>query len=147
MLHTPSTDLLNKAVNRPECREAFCIPDEIYLRLDTYYSKPRNLAFLDDNGLMLFGHVKDDEYEVHFAFHKSGPPAFHSARQMLDLMFTSYGAHAIKGHPPRVNRAVRHLGVALGFSKIPGTMHTDLHGRTCDTYQLRSDEWAESSVV
>ena len=94
---------------------------------------------------MVFFLLEDGVYDAHFYFIPgSGRKIIiDTARTMLNLMFTQYSAYAIKGYPPRDNRAVRVIGITLGFQKIPDEDFIDDLGRHCDTYILRRlCEWA-----
>lgn len=100
-------------------------PETQAIDMAGFFRNPHNVAFVDDrNGVMLFAHLAEQEYEVHFLFppEARGPKMLASARGMLGAMFTEFKARAIWGAPPRENRAVRFIGRALGF--IPAEEET-----------------------
>lgn len=103
--------------------------------------KGNNIAFISDAGGLLFGYEAEGEWEVHFLFSNwfPGKVIKRDAAEMLQKMFTSYGARVIRGYPPRGNRAVRHMGNALGFKKLQLADVIDPFGRHCETYELRAD--------
>lgn len=120
--------------------EAFGVDSELYdVDMSYYYQEPRNVAFSSDVGGMLFAYMGDATYDVHFLFLPgiSGSRIKTTATAMLEEMFTQRGAAVIKGCPPRENRAVRIMGVALGFKKIANSDFVDPLGRICDIYEKR----------
>lgn len=134
-----TTQQLDNLVNHTDLAPAFGIPPDMHAYMGKFYDEPGNVALLTDEGAMMFGRTSLGEYEVHFAFlpEYSGKQVKATARSMLREMFTRYGATVIRGQPPRSNRAVRHMGAALGFSKVADSKFTDTLGRVCDVYEMR----------
>lgn len=102
----------------------------------------RNVALIDNAGAMFFQYIRPGVYDCHFLFipHCSGRAILQSARAMLKEMFTNRGACVITGKPPRGNRAVRTIGVILGFTRKHGQEFTDALGRECLVYTLKAEQ-------
>jgi hypothetical protein len=143
VIRKATTEDLNYLVNHPLIRPHTGFPDDGLISMDVVLLNPCNIGLLDgDIGGMLFGSEGEHEFSCHFLF-IPGSGGFlikETARAMLDQMFTKYGAHVIRGYPPRDNRAVRSIGVALGFKKIPKSDFIDDLGRPCDVYELRKTD-------
>ena len=111
--------------------------------MSTVLLNPCNIGFWqDDIGGMLFCEEEDGIFEVHFLFipGSGGLLVKETARAMLDEMFTKHGAHVITGYPPRDNRAVRTIGVGLGFKKTPNSEFLDDFARPSNKYELRIED-------
>ena len=139
-----TTKELTYLANHPRIAPAFGIKDDQHLSLADYYKREGNLAFWSPLGAMMFPQVTPTVYDSHFLFipGHSGREIKAYARQMLNEMFTRWNARVIRGYPPRENRAVRMLGVGLGYQKIPDADITDDIGRSCETYEIRREQWA-----
>lgn len=139
-MRTATIAELQELVNDPLILPAYDLEEGQTWDLSEVYDNPKNIAFITDAGAMLFGYEKPGQYECHFMFRTTYPGSVikRDAKAMLQEMFTKYGAHVIKGYPPRGNRAVRVMGVALGFKKIIGADFMDDLGRHCETYEIRS---------
>jgi len=100
-------------------------------------------SFIAKPGAMIFRRIAKGIYDSHFLFYKKygGAAIKSAAHAMLNEMFTTYGASVIKGFPPRDNRAVRVIGCALGYEKVPNSEHIDELGRECEEYILRREKW------
>lgn len=134
-----TTEDLDYLVNHPGIKPSTGFPVDAQITMAAVYAKPRNIGFTSKIGGMVFGHEGNSVFSSHFLFipGSSGAEIKKLARAMLNEMFTRYGACAIKGYPPRENRAVRIIGVALGYHKIPNADFIDDFGRPCETYELR----------
>ena len=141
MVEIAAPEELTMLVNHADIRRHFGIPENMYVSMKEFYHREGNVAFTSPAGCMIFGLKEPGTYECHFLFRPGSKDIIRYARQMHDELFTNYGAHVIKGYPPRSNRAVRTLGVALGYEKT-GSNHIDGLGRTCEIYELRRDRWA-----
>ncbi len=138
-----NTNDLNYLVNHPGIRPTTGFPGDEPLSMSTVLFNPGNIGFWqDDIGGMLFCQEEAHLFECHFMF-IPGSGGFlikETARLMMDEMFTKHGAHVIRGYPPRENREVRVIGVALGFRKLPDQDFIDDLGRPCETYELRKSD-------
>lgn len=130
---------LNILANLPNVRASLGVPENMHVDLGHFYERPHSVAFVCDHGGMLFPHLHENAFEVHFMFKPRIPGNVIKAcaHDMVREMFTNRSASVIKGSPPRENRAVRHLGYALGFRKIDNSRFTDGLGRVCDIYEKR----------
>lgn len=134
---------LNYLVNHPLIRPHMGFPGDDHISMDTVLCSPGNLGFWqNDIGGMLFCQEDAHIFEAHFLFipGSGGLLIKTTARAMLDEMFTKRGARVIRGYTPRDNRAVRLIGYALGFRKIPDASFTDSFYRDCETYELRIED-------
>ncbi len=140
-----TTDELTYLINHPRICRAMGLKDGELMSMAGVYNDPRNIGLWCPLGAMLFGYEKDGVYDCHFLFISghSAKSIREYARDMLTEMFTKYKAHVINGRPPRDNRAVRILGIPLGFTKIPNSTFTDDFGRKCERYQIRKEQWAQ----
>lgn len=129
------------ALNHP-ANEGRFFPPGSYFNCGRFYvaNDGRNIALTTGAGCMLFCPREDGKYEVHFAFTPpmAGKVLLDVAREMLEHVFTHYGASVIVGSPPRENRAVRTIGYLLGF-RPTGTVTTDRLGRECIEYKLERE--------
>lgn len=119
----------------------FGLSDDEQIDLSDFYKRNGNVAFWCPLGGMMFPYVEAGVYDSHFLFipgHSAAEIKKYAAA-MLDEMFTKHGARVIKGYPPRDNRAVRVIGTALGYRKIPNADVTDALGRDCETYEMRKN--------
>lgn len=129
---------LEYLINHPKIYPSTGFPVGGTAQAGGFFDNPRNKAFIGVYGGMMFNHEKDDIYSGHFLFitGNRGTDIKRSARQMLSEMFTNHGASVIKGYPPRDNRAVRVIGIALGYHKINDANFVDDFGRECETYEV-----------
>jgi hypothetical protein len=139
MFTKAQTGDLSYLVNHPDIFPHTGAPEGSFIDMKEVLKDPRNVGFVTINGGMLFGYIEEGVYECHFLFipGSEGHVIKDAAKAMIMEMFTNRGAHVIKGHPPRDNRAVRTLGVSLGFKKVPNSEFTDDLGRSCETYEIR----------
>lgn len=134
---------LEYLVNHPTISEGCGVPKGSRVDMSGVATTHRAVGFISTLpgavGGLVFGHLGDDVFDVHFMFMPggSGKQMVRVGKAMLHEMFTNREARVIKGTPPRGNRAVRTIGVALGFTKIPDADFIDAQGRICDTYELR----------
>ena len=137
-----STDELDYLANHPRIKPATGVDEDKVIRMAAFYNRPRNVAFKCPIGCMLFAYEGDDVFIGHFMF----IPGHHGklikgyAQGMLDEMFTSQGAHVIRGYIPRENRAARVMASALGFTQISQDT-VDAMGRPCVTYEMSKELW------
>lgn len=132
---------IEQAANDPSVHRYLGIDGHI--DMSDYYVRPKNTAFHKDGSVILFAHVSEGMYEIHFLCVPPlrGKALLTWARELLDEMFTVNKACAIVGTPPRDNRAVRTFGTALGFKKTDIADFPDELGRTCCSYLLKASEW------
>ena len=138
-----SIDELTYLVNHPRiCGAVGLRPGEL-MNMERVYDNPRNVGLWCPLGAMLFGYEEEGVYDCHFLFipGHSAKEIRGYAKAMLDEMFTKHGARVITGKPPRDNRAVRILGIPLGFTKIANSEFTDEFGRKCEKYEMRKEQW------
>ena len=134
---------LDYLVNHPKISKNCGVPEGLRVDMSPVAKTPRSVGLISTTpgaaGGLLFGYLGDDVFDIHFMFIPggSGKALLCVGRAMLQEMFTNRGACAIKGFPPRGNRAVRIVGVALGFIKTPDTLITNTFGQVCDVYELR----------
>ena len=138
-----TTTELTYLANLPGIGSAMGVPEGQHLSMRNFYDNEGNVALSSPAGAMIFAHVGDDEYECHWMFIPGSPgkDIKSYAAAMHDEMFTKRGAHVIRGYPPRDNRAVRVVGIALGYTKIEDAGHTDALGRPCEIYEMRREKW------
>lgn len=133
---------LDLLINHPKIFPTTGIPEGQRGTMSALYDNPRNCAFTCLYGGMIFNHEGNDVFSSHFLFMPGsrGSDIMTAAKGMLQEMFTNHGARVIKGYPPRENRAVRVIGIALGYRKIKDASITDDFGRECETYEVR-EQW------
>lgn len=138
--------LLNMVANQPEILPEVA-PGYAEVNLAPFFDNPRNIMIGDERGLLLFGHLGNDEYEIHYLLtcHLRGPRALFAIKKALSYMFTYRNASAIRGSTPRENRAARAMNRALGARPIGES--TDSAGRACINYLLERATWAISSAA
>lgn len=141
-----TTKELNYLANHPRVAPALGLSDDEEIDLSSFYDREGNIAFWCPIGGMMFPYIEDGVYDSHFLFipGSSAVDIKRYAAAMINEMFTKQGARVIKGYPPRVNRAVRVIGVALGYRKIPNADVVDAQGRACETYEVRKEKWVIS---
>lgn len=140
---------INKLVNDKDIKEMLGLSDFTHIDMGNFYNeRNNNVAFISPAGGMLFGDHGKRVYESHFMFYPRSNTAdiMRYAREMHAEMFTKYKATVIKGHPPRGHRAVRTVGVALGYEKVPNTHIIDELERLCDIYEMRREKWETLSA-
>lgn len=139
-----STAELTRLVNHPKIKPATGLPEDCEISLAGYYENEGNCAFSCQHGAMLFVNEGDGVFDSHFLFIPGSPATEikENAKAMIREMFTKHGARVITGHPPRDNRAVRVIGTAIGYQKIPDQSFIDAQGRDCEIYEIRKDQWA-----
>lgn len=144
-LREQQLDILNWVVNQPEVLP-FLAPGYENVNMAAFFKNPKNIMLGDDRGLVLFGHVGDGIYEMHYLFTHAlrGRKALLAIKTALKAMFTKYGAVKIVGNTPRDNQPARVMNRALGG--IPIGTSKDAQGRPCTTYMLERSKWAESSA-
>lgn len=135
---------LTYLANHPRIAPAMGLQPDQLLDMTGIIEDKRNISFWCPLGAMIFGYEGPNVYDSHFLFipGHSAKEIRQYAKAMLHEMFTKYGALVIKGRPPRDNRAVRILGIPLGYMKIPNSEFTDDFGRKCEIYQVRKEQWA-----
>ncbi len=131
---------LNYFANHPLIFKSTGFPKNSTINMSNVYDDLHSVGFSCPIGAMLFEYLEPGVFECHFLFipGSGGKDIKGYARAMADALFTNHGASVIKGFPPRDNRAVRALGVALGFVKVSGPDKIDGFGRICGTYELRA---------
>jgi hypothetical protein len=134
-----TTAELTKLVNHEAIFPAMGHPAGAVLDCRDLYRTEGNIGFTTDIGGLFFENKGEGVFEIHFLFlPRSGGAAIKRvAKAMLGEMFTNRGACVIRGHPPRDNRAVSHIGYSLGFRRIDTDDFIDGNGRVCLTYELR----------
>lgn len=134
---------LEYLANHPNISKACGVPEGSMVDMSGVATTPRAVGFVSTLpgvvGGLMFGHLGDDVFDVHFMFllGSSGKGVVKVSKAILQEMFTNRGARVIKGTPPRGNRAVRVIGISLGFTKIPNADFTNAQGHVCDTYEIR----------
>jgi len=144
-MRKPTTNELTYLANHPRIRAAMGMKEDELMDMSRVYDDPNNIGLWCPIGAMLFGYEEEGVYDCHFLF-IPGHPAKEIrayAKKMLGEMFTKYRACVINGRPPRGNRAVRILGIPLGFKKLPNSEFTDDFGRKCEKYQIRKEQWVQ----
>lgn len=138
-------DLLNYVANQPEVISALA-PDYLSVDLSPFFRQPRNIMIGTEKGVVLFGWLGDDVYEMHYLLTHElrGCSALLFVKSSLRTMFTSRFASAICGITPRENRAARAMNRALGARPIG--VSTDSIGRACINYVLERATWAKLSA-
>lgn len=139
MMRLATTYDLDFLVNHPDIKPLLGFDTPYYISMENVLPCPGNIAFMSDIGGMIFSQLEAFTFDSHFLFipGSGGMAIKNAAQEMLDEMFTKHGAHVIRGYPPRDNRAVRVIGNALGYQKIPNGDFIDGLGRHCETYELR----------
>lgn len=140
MIRTATMFDINYLVNHKGIAKGLGITDLLPVNMGNVFWHHRNVFFTSEVGGMWFEYAGNHVFDCHFLFIPgSGGKAIKTAAQaMLSEMFTNREARAIRGYPPRDNRAVRVMGTSLGFQKIDEPLITDDLGRECETYELRS---------
>lgn len=107
-----------------------------------FFDDPRNVAFGDADGFVLFAALGAGRYDMHYLFtaRRRGKAALQQVREGVKLLFTEHSATAICGETPRENRAARTASRAIGGR--PVGVSTDTHGRPCIKYMLDRATWA-----
>lgn len=138
-IRVASAQEMGYLANLPLVAPGFGLAKDMWIDLSKMYNKKGNVGFVAKGGGMIFAYAGDGVYECHFMFPTTIPGKVikQAATVMIDEMFTKRGARVIKGCPPRDNRAVRVMGIALGFSKVDNSEFTDTLGRVCDVYEKR----------
>ena len=138
-------DILNYVVNQPEVLRNVA-PGFDSVDISAFLEKPRNVMLGDEHGVLIFGYIGEDVYEMHYLFTSAvrGRDALHFTRAALKYMFTCASAIAIVGQTPRDNRAARVMNRALGARPIGESVDTS--GRPCINYMLERKTWAVSSA-
>jgi len=133
---------INALVNHPLIYPSTGLPKGYEINAHSLMVSTLNIALISAPGAMFFEYISPNEYDCHFLFLPccSGAAILQAARAMLHEMFTKHKAYVITGKPPRDNRAVRLMGNALGFKKIPNSSFTDVAGRKCDVYELKAEK-------
>lgn len=139
MINIATVEELDNLINHPKIFPSTGIPVGSHGTMSKLYDNPKNCAFTCMYGGMIFNHEGGNIFSGHFLFIPGtrGSDITTAARGMLQEMFTNHAASVIKGYPPRDNRAVRVIGNALGFRKIPDAVFVDDFGRECETYEVR----------
>ena len=137
VFYKATTEELTKLINYEAIFPAMGYPSGTVLDAKDLYRTKGNIGFTSDIGGMFFENKGQGVFEVHFLFLPRSPGIKRVAEAMLKEMFTKRGAHVIRGHPPRDNRAVSHIGYSLGFRRILTGDFVDDNGRVCSTYELR----------
>lgn len=148
MSPTPSPSLLeaaNAIANLPEVLPHVA-PGFASVDMSPFFASRWNVALGDADAMALFGWLHPGVYEGHFLFRPEVPDKLRRARQILDVMFTEYGASAIVGHTPVELRPARALVRALGFTP-QGHSVTEVTGRSCVKYILERQKWAKLSAA
>lgn len=85
---------------------------------DAWVANTQNIMYEkgDDVGLATYDYP--GLYTVHWFFKTKGKGALVSAAEMLDDLFTNYGAKAVRGVIHMDNRPSRFLAKYVGFEKI-----------------------------
>ncbi len=136
---------LNNLVNLPAIYASTGFPEGKEITLAEFCADPRNVGLTCQYGGMIFHYEGNAVYSGHFLFIPGSPGLGikRAAAFMLQEMFTKYGARVIKGYPPRENRAVRVIGIALGYRKIKDANFIDELNRPCETYEVK-EQWVQS---
>ncbi len=138
-----NTTELEYLVNHPSIAEACGVPEGARVTMHGVKAIPRAVGLISIlpgvTGGLTFGHLGNDVFDVHFMFIPggSGKQMLRVGRAIIKEMFTNRGARVIRGCPPRGNRAVRVVGIALGFIKLENAEFTNAQGRICDVYEIR----------
>jgi hypothetical protein len=139
MIWEATTSELTALLNHEAIFPATGYPAGAVLDATALYRTPGNIGFSSDIGGLFFESKGGGVFEIHFLFipGSGGAAIKRASKAMLAEMFTNQGACVIRGHPPRDNRAVSHLGYSLGFRRIDTDDFIDGNGRVCLTYELR----------
>ena len=138
--------LLNRVANRPEVLSGIA-PNYFKVDLSRFFDNPRNVLWGDERGLVLFGHLGADVFEMHYLMTNrlAGPEAFQAIKAAIRALFTYHNAIAICGGTPRENRPARAVNRALGGRPIG--VSQDSQGRPCINYMLERARWVQLSGV
>jgi hypothetical protein len=120
-------------------------PGFVALDLSPFFRSRWNVALGDGDGMALFGWMRPGVYEGHFLFVPGRGGNLARGRGFLRTMFTDYAASTIVGHTPVDNLPARALTRALGFT--PQGASVSPSGRSCVTYILERNQWANLSAV
>lgn len=145
-----SLPALNALANHPDIAPHVA-PGYCDISLEAAWREPRNCLTGDARGVIIMAPLGRGVYQWHWMLGPEirGADALRLGREALRKAFTFFGACAVCGATPRVNRAARLMNRALGARPI-GTS-VDAHGRDCINYILERETWAaslaESSAV
>lgn len=116
-------------------------PELVSVDLSDIVAAKCNLALAYRDAYALFVYLGDGQYAGHYLFPPEvrGAIAKRVAKKLLAEVFTTYGASAIRGQTPRVNRAARVLNRSLGFTPVGASR--DLFDRDCVDYLLERATW------
>lgn len=138
-------ETLNWVTNQPEVLSVMA-PEYASVDMTKFFDAPKNVMLGDDRGVVLFGHLGNNVYEMHYLFTYAlrGRKALLATKTALKTMFTKYGAEKIIGNTPRENQPARVMNRALGG--VPIGESKDSYGRPCTTYMLERAKWATLSA-
>jgi hypothetical protein len=86
--------------------------DEVWLGI------PENVMYQKDDDVGLATYDYPGLFAVHWFFRSKGKDALRTAVEMLDDLFTNYGALAVRGVIHMDNKPSRFLAKRLGFERI-----------------------------
>tara|TARA_R110000772_G_C13310278_1_gene440218 strand:- start:9968 stop:10396 length:429 start_codon:yes stop_codon:yes gene_type:complete len=137
--HEATVQEIEDIVNHDDIAPALGIMPDRYMDMSHAFDNEGNVCLMSNIGGMFFANAGDGVYDSHFLFipGSGGAEIKDAAHAMITEMFTRADVKVITGAPPRDNRAVRHMGTALGYIKIPRSEHFDGLGRLCDKYEVR----------
>lgn len=136
--------LVNRVANRPEVLH-WVAPGADHVDLSGFFDRPGNIMLGNELGVILFGHMTEGFYCVHFLLTDSlrGPDALYAIKMAFNSLFTYRNCVAITGLIPRENRASRAMVRALGCRQIGQAL--DQHGRACNSYIMERATWVTLS--
>lgn len=136
--------MVNTVANQPEVLR-WVAPGADRVDLSAFFDKPDNLMLGNELGVVLFGHMTEGFYCVHFLLTDAlrGPDALRAIKLAFNSLFTYRNCVAITGLIPRENRASRAMVRAIGCRLIGQT--TDAHGRACNSYIMERATWVTLS--
>lgn len=123
----------------------FVAPGHMFVDASTFFDAPGRYIYGDDRGLVMFGHMGEGIYEMHYLMtaRMRGPEALRRIRDAMADLFTKRDVCAITGATPRDNLQARAVNRALGGQPIGQTI--DSLGRDCIIYKLERSTWARLS--
>ena len=107
--------------------------------LATWYTLPKCLMLIDGQDVGLATYDYPGVYTVHWYYQSRGRDAIELAKKMCALMFTDYGAQALRGIIKHRLKASRWATRQVGF-KSTGFV-TDAHGEECEVLCATKDEF------
>ena len=108
------------------------------LRGADWVADPNNVAFVEDQDVVLFDRDNDGLFEIHVLLASRGKAAVECVNRALDMMFRDRGAEVIFGMVPEHRRDVKMMARWCGLKPVA---KTSIDGERVEMFGINRDEF------